>query len=89
MRSLIFAFSLSTFTAVSFLPTPTWAQAKPVPCEKMLNDARAAIKSAKLADADKAKANDLMNKGIERCKADDDAGADAFFAEILKLAGKK
>jgi hypothetical protein len=59
-----------------------------VPCEDMLKDLRAASGSATLSDADKAKVAELQDKGIERCNADDDARADAFFADALKILGK-
>lgn len=59
-----------------------------VPCEKMLSDLRAAVAAAKPSDADKAKIDDLENKGIERCNADDDARADGFFAQAMKILGK-
>jgi 2-methylisocitrate lyase-like PEP mutase family enzyme len=62
--------------------------ADPVPCEQTLSDLKAAASSATLSDADKAKVADLENQGIERCKADDDAGADALFAEATKVMGK-
>ncbi|MBN8997032.1 MAG: hypothetical protein J0H63_11215 [Rhizobiales bacterium] len=62
--------------------------ASPVPCEQMLKQVNAAEKSAKLGDADKKKVADLKNQGLERCKADDDAGADDFFAQALKVMGK-
>jgi hypothetical protein len=62
--------------------------AGPLPCEKMLDQVRATLKDAKLSDADKAAVADLQGKGTERCKADDDAGADKFFADALKLMGK-
>jgi hypothetical protein len=54
----------------------------------MLNDVRAALADTKLGDADKAKVIDLENKGIERCKADDDTHADEFFTAALKALGK-
>ena len=85
---MIFAAVLSTFAVVCTLPTVTFAAANPVPCEKMLNDVKAALGAAKLGDADKTKVSDLEGKGLERCKADDDAGADGFFAEALKTMGK-
>ena len=62
--------------------------AEPVPCENMLKDLRAAEKTATLNAADKAKVADLESKGLERCKADDDAGADAVFADAMKIMGK-
>ena len=64
------------------------AQSAPVACEKMLSDVRTTLAAAKLGDAEKAKVVDLENKGIERCKADDDAHADEFFAAALKALGK-
>jgi hypothetical protein len=64
------------------------AQSAPVPCENMLNEVRTALAAAKLGDAEKAKVVDLQNKGIERCKADDDAHADEFFTQALKALGK-
>lgn len=85
MNRLIIAAALSTLAALS---TAALAANKPVPCEKMLTDVKAAIKDTKVGDADKAKAMDLERQGLERCKADDDAGADAFFAEALKILGK-
>jgi 2-methylisocitrate lyase-like PEP mutase family enzyme len=64
------------------------AAAEPVPCENMLKDLRAAQTSSKLNKADQAKVDDLQARGLERCKADDDAGADALFAEAMKVLGK-
>jgi 2-methylisocitrate lyase-like PEP mutase family enzyme len=88
MNKFILIAALSTVAAVSAFPTVTFAAANPVPCETMLNDVKAAIKDAKLSDADKAKVMDLQGKGLERCKADDDAGADGFFAAALTIMGK-
>jgi hypothetical protein len=79
---------LLTAAFLASLPFSAAEAAAPVPCEKMLNDVRAALAAAKLSDADKAKVVDLENKGIERCKADDDAHADEFFAAALKALGK-
>lgn len=87
-NKMTFAAALSTLAVACITPTVTWAAANPVPCEKMLNDVKAALGAAKLSDADKTKVTDLEGKGLERCKADDDAGADAFFAEALKTMGK-
>ena len=70
------------------LPLMAAQSAAPVPCEKMLSDVRTALAAAKLGDAEKAKVVDLQNKGIERCKADDDTHADEFFAAALKALGK-
>jgi len=75
---------------ISILLTATTALAAnaPVPCEQMLSDVKAALPAAKLTDAAKAKVTDLENKGIERCKADDDTRADVFCAEALAVLGK-
>ncbi|WP_432283534.1 hypothetical protein SLT36_16190 [Aminobacter sp. BA135] len=79
-------------TALALLPTlasiSSFAQAADaVPCEKMLSDVNAAMQTTKADDAGRAKAADLKGKGLERCKADDDAGADAFFEKALKVLG--
>jgi hypothetical protein len=79
---------LLTAAFLTALPFSASQAAAPAPCEKMLNDVRAALAATKLADADKAKVVDLENKGIERCKADDDAHADEFFTAALKALSK-
>ncbi len=84
MRSLKLVAAL---VLVSGLASRAFA-ADPVPCEQALNDLKAAVASSTSSDADKAKAADLESQGIERCKADDDAGADALFADAMKLLGK-
>ena len=71
----------------SALSAPAFAD-DTVPCENKLEDLRAAIKATPPSEADAAKITELENKGIERCNADDDARADAFFAEALKIMGK-
>ena len=84
--------SLTTLLAASALAgalAPLSASAaSPVPCEQMLKEVTAAEKTSKLSDSDKKKVADLKSQGLERCKADDDAGADGFFAQALKLMGK-
>lgn len=72
--------------AVVAAATP--AVAEDVPCEKMLEDLRAALKGAKPSDADAARIKELEDKGIERCNADDDTHADEFFTQALKILGK-
>ncbi len=62
--------------------------AEDVPCENMLKDLRAAEQGATLSAADAAKLKELEDKGVERCNADDDARADEFFAQALKILGK-
>ena len=82
MKSLLatVAFALAVFA----IP----AAAEDVPCENMLKDLRAAIDGATLSDADAAKIKELEDKGIERCNADDDAHADEFFTQAMKILGK-
>jgi hypothetical protein len=60
----------------------------PVPCEKMLREVQDALNSGSLAADVKAQATALQDKGIERCKADDDVRANGFFADALKLMGR-
>ena len=59
--------------------------ADPVPCEQALSDLKGAVASSTASDA---KVADLETQGIERCKADDDAGADALFAQALATLHK-
>lgn len=87
MKALTLA-ALSFIAMANALPSAANAAENPVPCEKMLGDLNAALKATKASDADKAKASDLKTQGLERCKADDDAGADALFAQALKALGK-
>ena len=63
----------------------TDANGHPVPCEVMLDKLRSALQSPGLPDAKKAKATSLQAKGTERCNADDDKRADAFFAQGIAL----
>ena len=79
----------TAFGAAAFFAMATSGHADDVvPCEDMLKDLRAAVDGAALNDADKAKIAELQDKGIERCNADDDARADAFFADAMKIMGK-
>ena len=73
---------------VAAIAATTPAMAEDVPCEKMLADLRATLETAKPSDADAAKIKELEDKGIERCTADDDARADEFFAQAMKILGK-
>ena len=82
MKSLLAAVAL----ALAAFAIP--AAAEDVPCENMLKDLRAAIDGATLSDADAAKIKELEDKGIERCNADDDAHADEFFTQAMKILGK-
>ena len=64
------------------------ASAEDVPCEDLLKDLRAAEDGAQISAGDAAKVKELEDKGIERCNADDDARADEFFTQALKILGK-
>lgn len=66
----------------------TDANGRPLPCEDLLADVRTTTASVVVADADKPKLDEMTNKGIERCNADDDKRADDFFAQALALMGK-
>ncbi|MGV3549607.1 hypothetical protein [Rhizobium sp.] len=59
-----------------------------VPCEETLKEVRTTRDAAKLADADAIKVDDLINKGIERCNADDDVRSNDFFNQALAAMGK-
>lgn len=56
-----------------------------IPCEAMLSDLRAALSNGSISPANKAKANNLEARAVERCNADDDKRADAFAAKALAL----
>ena len=76
-----------TFVLAAAIVSPAFA-AETVPCEKMLDDLRTATKAATLSDADAAAIAALQDKGIERCNSDDDAHADEFFTQAMKIMGK-
>lgn len=61
-----------------------------VPCEDMLKELRdaQATATATVDAATEDKIAALEAKGVERCNADDDKRADAFFAEAMELLGK-
>lgn len=64
----------------------TNADGSPLPCEvalKAVRDAAAAGKSP----SDQGAYDTAMNKGLERCNADDDKRADGFFADAFALLG--
>ncbi|PWK59443.1 hypothetical protein [Aminobacter sp. AP02] len=75
-------------TVLGSLPSLALAETASVPCEQKLSAVNAAMKATKAADSEKATAVELKGKGLERCKADDDAGADAFFDQALQVLGK-
>ncbi len=59
------------------------ADGSPLPCEVALNTLREAANGK--TPTDQAKYDTLMNKGLERCNADDDKRADGFFADAFAL----
>ena len=65
----------------------TNADGSPVPCEVTLKELRTVLAATSPAEADKAKLDELQNKGIERCNADDDKRADGFFSQALAILG--
>jgi hypothetical protein len=75
-------------TKVADATATTDANGRPLPCEDLLASVRSASAATPPAAADKAKFDDLQNKGIERCNADDDKRADDFFGQALGLIGK-
>lgn len=86
MKSLLLASVLLTGMTASF--SSAFA-ANVVPCEDMLKTVESAVAAATtLSDADKAKVADLQQKGLDRCKADDDVNANKLFGEAMKLMGK-
>jgi hypothetical protein len=86
MRSVTVALALAAGTVLA-QATPVFAE-DTIPCEQKLSTVREALKTATLDDAKKSQADALMAKGIERCNADDDARADAFFAQVEALLAK-
>ncbi len=63
----------------------TNADGSPLPCEVALKTLRDA--AAGKTPSDQAQYDTLMNKGLERCNADDDKRADGFFADAFGLLG--
>jgi len=61
----------------------TNADGSPLPCEVAVKTVR--DKAAATAPTDKAKFDEAMGKGLDRCNADDDKRADGFFAEAYAL----
>lgn len=83
MKPLSLAAAIATLAAAGCFAS--FASAKTVPCEDRLVELRAAISSATLDDADAKSVKDLEAKGVERCNADDDKRANAFFDDALKI----
>jgi hypothetical protein len=73
----------ATAPAVAVALAVTNADGSALPCEVALKTLRDA--AAGKAPSDQAKYDELMNKGLERCNADDDKRADGFFADAFAL----
>ena len=58
------------------------------PCEDVLKSTRDARAATRLDDATAKTVDGLIQKGIDRCNADDDKRADGFFGDAMKLMGK-
>ncbi|QYO79095.1 hypothetical protein K1X15_13125 [Devosia salina] len=74
--------------AVGPVTAVTDAHGRPLPCEDLLADVRASTAATTVSAADKPTLDELTNKGIERCNADDDRRADDFFVQALAILGK-
>lgn len=70
--------------ALAFLATPAFAKE----CPKLWAQVDEAMKTATLADADKAKVEELRKKGEEQHKTGDHAGSEASLNEALEMLGK-
>ena len=90
VAALIAALDNPSMTAMPVGPATavTDANGRPLPCEDLLADVRATTAAAVMSSTDQPKLDELTNKGIERCNADDDKRADDFFAQALALMGK-
>lgn len=86
MKAIALAAAVATMAAAGSFAS--FAYAAPVPCEDKLAELRTAMDGAKLADSDLKSVKQLEAKGVERCNADDDKRADAFFADALALIRK-
>ncbi len=85
MRKFIITAALA---ATAFTPMiGTFANAATVACEDMKVQVEDGLKTKQPAEADKAKFDELVAKGDERCTAEDDRRSDAFYTEALTLLG--
>ena len=87
MKRLIIAAALIAVTTVAGFSS--FANAANAPCEDLLKTLTDTLATAKLSDADMKAIAELKAKGEERCTAEDDKRADAFFTDAIKLASKK
>ena len=85
-RPIIVAGLIAVSTLAGF---SSFANAANVPCEDLQKTLTETLATAKLSDADMKAIAELKAKGEERCTAEDDKRADAFFTDAIKLASKK
>lgn len=60
----------------------------PLPCEDLIKKLRAAVEGEKIPQTQASAGQEILNKALERCNADDDTHANEFSAEGLALATK-
>lgn len=88
MKTIVPCLTLSASALAALLFSPLASAATdPVPCEEMVPQVNAALKTANLSEADKAKVLELKKSGLAKCKLEQDAEADADFTAALKLMG--
>ena len=87
MKRPIIAAAIVTVTTITGFSS--FANAANIPCEDLLKTLTDTLATAKLSDADMKAIAELKAKGEERCTAEDDKRADAFFTDAIKLASKK
>ena len=81
-------FLLATAVAVA-LALPGLARAdEPEACEQVLKRLDDALKTATLSSDQKTQVTDLRKQGLEKCKLEKDAEADADFQAALNIVGK-
>lgn len=61
---------------------------EPEACEQVLKRLDDALKTATLSDEQKAQVTGLRKQGLEKCKVEKDAEADADFQAALKILGQ-
>ena len=86
MKALLPLTVFVLLTGAPLISSPLWAA--PAPCEDVLKGLRAKLAKVHLADSDKAKVDELVQKGVARCNADDDKRADEFFDQASAIIGK-
>lgn len=71
------------------LALPSLARAdEPEACEQVLKRLDDALKTATLTDEQKTQVTGLRKQGLEKCKVEKDAEADADFQAALKILGQ-